>query len=366
MQFIKNTFGFIFVVVNLLVGVGLLGGAYAQYLSPILSPILSVAGLIFPIFAMLNLLFVLFWLVVHPKFVVLPLFLYLCCIDPLLTYSPMSMSRSSNGGKVLKVLTYNTMGIPGEKNSKGKMIYPAVDYIKKSGADIVCLQEFPAEHKEIVRQLKSVYPYIKIVTFHSSLRVACVSKTPILSSESIDLISTGNGSALFYVKLDEKGKQKIPVIINHLESNKLSGSDKEIYESMLEDPQNRFVKNGSKYLLFKLADAASLRCPQANTIAQRIREINSPHIIVCGDFNDTPLSYTHRVIGEGLQDTYREVSFGPDMTYHEHFMYFRIDHMFVGQGYRVLDCEVDKSIDASDHYPYWSTIEILPTEEEVE
>lgn len=355
MKIIRNTFGFIFLVLNLLVGVGLLLSAYAQYLSPVLSPVLSVAGLSFPFFAVFNLVFLLVWLFIRPKFIVLPLLLFLSSIDPLLTYCPMSTSREPADGKVLKVLTYNTMGMPSEKNDKGITTTPAVEYIKKSGADIVCLQEFPAEHNAIIKQLKHTYPFNKVVTFHSSLKVACFSKTPILSGESIDLISPGNGSALFYVKVDGK---KVPVIINHLESNKLSGNDKEIYETLLEDPQNRFVKSGSKHLLFKLADAAALRGPQAKTIAQRIKKINSPYIIVCGDFNDTPLSYTHRVIGEGLQDTYREVSFGPDMTYHSHFMYFRIDHMFVGKGYKVLDCEVDKSILASDHYPYWCTIEI--------
>lgn len=354
MNVIKSTVGFIFLVLNLLVGGGLLLAAYGQYLSPVLSPVLSISGLSFPFFVVFNLLFLFFWLFTRPKFAVLPVLLFLCCIDPLLTYCPLGFGDDSQGGTKLKVLTYNVMGMPSITDESGKKVTPALEYIRKSGADIVCLQEFPASHKDLVKQLKPVYPYARVVTFKSGMEVACFSKTPILSGERIDVISPGNGSGLFYVKKDDK---KIPVIVNHLESNKLSGDDKEIYEAILEDPKNRFNKSGSKHLLFKLADAASLRGPQAKVIASRIQEINSPYLVVCGDFNDVALSYTHRVIAEGLKDTYREAAFGPGITYHEHFMYFRIDHILVGQGYRVLDCQIDNSTDASDHYPYWCELE---------
>ena len=355
MNYIKSTFGFVFIVLNLIVGLGLLIGAYGQYLSPVMSPVLSIAGLGFPFFVVLNLVFLLFWLLVRSKYALLPFVLFVLAGDALLTYSPLGFSSSPKGGKVLKVLTYNVMGMNADNKSKKTKVYPTLEYIKKSGADIVCLQEFPADHQEIIRQAKSIYPYIKVVTFHAGLEVACFSKTPILSSETIDMISPGNGSAVFYVEVDN---HKIPVIVNHLESNKLSGNDKEIYEALLGDPQGRLTKSGNKHLLFKLADAASLRGPQAKVIAKKIKDLNNPRIIVCGDFNDTPLSYTHRVIGEGLQDTYREAGFGPAMTYHEHFMYFRIDHILVGQSYRVLKCKIDNDIKASDHYPYWCEIEL--------
>lgn len=355
MNIIKNTFSFIFLVLNLIVGVFLLMAAFGQYLSPVSSPILSIAGLAFPAVVVLNLLFFFFWVLFRPKFALLPALLLLCTIDAHLTYCPIGLGEDATGGTKLKVMTYNVMGMPSEQGTKGKIVYPAVEYIKKSGADIVCLQEFPASHDELVRQLKPVYPYIKVVAFKSGMEVACLSKTRILSGERVDMISPGNGAGLFYVKYGEK---KIPLIINHLESNKLSGNDKEIYESILEDPKNRFVKSGSKHLLFKLADAASLRGPQAKIISSLVKKLDNPHTIVCGDFNDTSLSYTHRVIADGLQDTYREAAFGPGATYHAHFMYVRIDHILVGQGYRVLNCKIDNTIDASDHYPYWCELEL--------
>ena len=357
MDFFKSTFGLIVLTLNLLVGVGLLAGAYAQYLSPVSFPLLSIAGLGFPFFVILNLLLALFWLLVCPRYVWLPIVLFWVVGDALLTYCPFSFGSSSKGDQVLKVLTYNTMGLESKVNDKGKHVYPVWEYVKKSGANIVGLQEFPYQNKELINDIKKVYPYFKMVSIGDgfNLYVACLSKTPILSGERIKVISPGNGAGLFQVKVGDK---QIPFIVTHLESNKLSGDDKEIYESILADSQNRFLKSGSKHLLFKLADAASLRGPQADAIATKIQELNDPYTIVCGDFNDIPLSYTHRVIGKGLQDTYREAGFGPGVTFHEHLMFFRIDHMMVGPKYRVLKSKIDTSIKASDHYPYWCELEL--------
>lgn len=354
MKIFRNTIGLICILLNLLVGIGLLISAYGQYLSPEFSPYLSIAGLGFSFFVITNLFFLVFWLLTHARYAWLPVILFLLVGDALLTYSPLGYTRSPKGKNVLKVLTYNVMSMPSVKNEKGIKKYPILEYIKKSDADIVCLQEFPVENKEIIRLIKPVYPYIKTVSFHSGTAIACMSKKPILSSKKINIVSPGNGSVVFYVKVDN---HKIPVIANHLESNKLNSTDKEIYESLLEHPKSNIANSENKHLIHKLADAAALRGPQADVIAEKIKEIDSPFVIVCGDFNDIPNSYTRRVIGEGLQDTYRKAGFGPANTYHKNYMYFRIDHILVGKGYRVLECKIDNKINISDHYPYWSKIE---------
>jgi len=80
-------------------------------------------------------------------------------------------------------------------------------------------------------------------------------------------------------------------------------------------------------------------------------------MLVCGDFNDSPLSYAHRVIGEGLCDVFVEAGAGPGFTYNQNHFYFRIDHIFATPAFRVLECKVDRSIRASDHYPVWCILE---------
>ena len=65
---------------------------------------------------------------------------------------------------------------------------------------------------------------------------------------------------------------------------------------MLKSPEKEKVKSGARLLIRKLAEASAIRAPQADTIAHEITASPHPYIIVCGDFNDTPISYTHRTM----------------------------------------------------------------------
>lgn len=116
------------------------------------------------------------------------------------------------------------------------------------------------------------------------------------------------------------------------------------------------MKNEGKHLLRKLAEAVAIRAPQADSVAQAIRRNSSRYVLVCGDFNDSPVSYAHRVIGEGLNDAFVEAGAGPGFTYNQNHLYFRIDHIFASPAFRVLECKVDRSIRASDHYPVWCIV----------
>lgn len=352
---VRQTFLFLLLGFNLLVGVGLLMGAYGQYFSPISFPYFSIAGLAFPIFFFLNLLCMVAWLVLKKRFALLSLALLALSGDSLLTYFPLGSTTKSAGGSVLKVLTYNVESMPSQTDEKGRSVNPILEYIKKSGADIVCVQEWPLANEQIINDLKSTYPYMKVVPLKSEVGVTCLSKYKILSSENIEVESPGNGAGIFYIKY---GRKKLPLIIAHLESNKLNDEDKKFYESILSDPKHNIRPGDSKHLLGKLKNAAVLRASQADVLAQKIKDVNDPFMLVCGDFNDVSLSYARRVIAENLQDVYRKSSFGPGITYHEHYMFFRIDHILAGKGYRVLKSKIDRSIDTSDHYPYWCELEI--------
>ena len=73
-------------------------------------------------------------------------------------------------------------------------------------------------------------------------------------------------------------------------------------------------------------------------------------VIVCGDFNDTPLSYTYRLMSRGLQDAFREKGRGFSHTYRGFYNTFRIDYVLVSDDFEVLSYEVP-SVEFSDHHP---------------
>lgn len=201
-----------------------------------------------------------------------------------------------------------------------------------------------------------MYPYVRSLEVGNGNKMGCLSRFPILSVEPVVYKSVTNGSFILRLKMES---DTLVVVCNHLESNKLDAHDKEVYEGLLKSPEEQNVKADGKYLLRKLADAAVIRAPQADSVAQAISRQSSKYLMVCGDFNDSPISYAHHTIGRGLTDAYREAGWGPGFSYNRNFLYFRIDHMFVNKSFRVLKCRVDNSISASDHYPLWCLVEKL-------
>ena len=220
----------------------------------------------------------------------------------------------------------------------------------------MCIRDRHLSQKDIERELKD-YPYHRINVVGSgngyTNKIACYSKYPILSARVLDYTSDYNGSVLYELELNE---DTITLINNHLESNKLTKADKDIYEDILKAPEKEKVKSGAQLLIRKLAEASALRAPQADSIAKEIASSRHSSIIVCGDFNDTPISYTHRIIAQNLDDAFTQSGRGLGVSYNQNRFYFRIDNILISKDLQSYNCTVDRSIKDSDHYPIWCYI----------
>mgnify|MGYP000009122669 FL=1 len=348
----KHTFRGVLILANLIVGVGFLCCAYSPLVSPVTHPVFACAGLFFPFFLLAMLGFVVVWLFHCRKLACLPLAFLLLGGGAVLTYTPFKDGEDEADGEVMKFLTYNVMHMQGDTEEEG---YPLRRYIQESDADMVCLQEYLWDEQK-TKKVFPMYPYRRLLKASNGNGMACLSRFPILSVKQISYVSGNNASFLLKLKMKE---DTLSLVCNHLESNKLDAHDKEVYEGLLKSPNEQKVKSDSKYLLRKLADAVAIRGPQADSVAQVISRQSGKYLLVCGDFNDSPISYAHHTIGKGLIDAYREAGWGPGFSYNRNFLYFRIDHLFVNKGFRVLKCRVDNSISASDHYPLWCLVEKL-------
>lgn len=362
MKHFGNFIALLILAVNALFTGVLLLTAYSPYIQPTAHPVQSCLGLAFPIFAFINGGFLIFWLTIQRyRTALLPLLGLLCCYPQLQAYLPLNFHTSSLPEGSIKILSYNIMGFDGACKKDGKN--PILTYLKESNADILCLQEYASDkssrrltQKDIERELKD-YPYHRINIVGSgngySNKIACYSKFPILSTRVLNYPSNYNGSVVYELKLHE---DTITLINNHLESNKLTKADKDMYEGILKAPEKEKVRSGVRLLIHKLAEASAIRAPQADTIAREIATSRHPSVIVCGDFNDTPISYTHRVIAQHLQDAFTQSGRGLGVSYNQNKFYFRIDNILISKNLRSYNCTVDRSIKESDHYPIWCYI----------
>lgn len=362
MKLFRHVATFVIGSVNTLFTAAFLLTAYSPYFQPVEHPLRSCLGLAFPIFLFINVGFLCFWLIVrHYRLAILPLAGMLLCYPQIRTYIPINFHTEKVPEGSLKILSYNVMGFDGCVKKEGKN--PILTYLQESGADIICIQEYATSgspkhltQKDIDKALKD-YPYHRIDKLGStrSNRMACYSKYPILSARGLEYKSSYNGSVAYELKI---GKDTLTLINNHLESNKLTKEDKVVYESMLAAPERDKVESGARLLLGKLAEASALRAPQADAIAQAVQKSVHPYIIVCGDFNDTPISYTHRVAGQQLDDAFTQSGQGFGISYNQNKFYFRIDHILVSRNMKTYNCTVDNRIKDSDHYPIWCYVKM--------
>ena len=178
---------------------------------------------------------------------------------------------------------------------------------------------------------------------------------PILRRERIAYDSNANGSVAYFLDVDG---DTLLVINNHLEGTHLSPDDRSRYKEMLRGKMKRdTVRAESKLLWDKLGQAAAKRAPQAEAVSRYIQEHSQYPVIVCGDFNDTPISYTHRVLTTQLTSAYRQSGNGLGFTFHEKGFPVRIDHiLFDGHTWESTSTQVVKHITCSDHFPIYTKL----------
>lgn len=354
-RFVRSAFAYSILAVNAFFSIIFIVVAYSSYINPVEHPIRSCITLTFPIFLFITLAFLIFWIFVRPRFALLSFVALLVSLPQIGAYIPFNTDSEAPMDRAIKIISYNTMSLGGDHKSKEGN--PILKYILDSNADIVCLQEYNetmAKRKENQKQmalLKKKYPYSTIKTIGSKgsfNEIALFTQYPILKSKKINLESDYNGAVQYELKV---GKDTLMLINVHLESNKLVKEDKVIYEELIKDPNRENIKTGLPHLVKKLGEAAAIRAKQANQIAEIIKQSHQRYIVVCGDFNDTPISYTHRVIGKDLNDAFTETGNGFGISYNQHRLYFRIDHIMTSDDIKSYDCKVDKETKGSDHYP---------------
>ena len=357
---IRLLFKSVLVLANVVVALLFIASAFSDRISPEKSVFFSYLGLGFPILCVLNVCFIFYWLFLWEwRCILIGLVSLLICRNAVSSYFPFH-NRVDNIPKenVIKVLTYNVMGFGYKDHSKG-LPNPIVRYIANSGADVVCLQEFAVGSSKKFLTTQKLFDALPAYKYHSIIYVgssgilkfgvAVFSKYPISNSRRIAYKSAFNGSSIH--ELDIKGR-KVTLINNHLESFKLTTEDK----SLIKNINSETLDDVRGTIEQKLGTAFRIRARQAEAVAKEIANAKTDYIIVCGDFNDTPISYAHRTIQGSLTDAYAASGRGVGVTYNENFFWFRIDNILHTPNLKSINCTVDK-VRYSDHYPLWSYLE---------
>ncbi len=287
------------------------------------------------------------WLIINPRYLWISLVAILAGWGFLTRFIQISGKRIDSGD--INVLSYNVQyfagnGIESQKETAGNI----KQFLKDQQPDIICLQEVRLRKNDIFNLARTVedinsinhYQYARSSTTYGSVTMT---RYPIINMEEIRFKNSRNISIYTDVLIDG---DTVRIFNVHLQSYNMDPEKYTIIDSGIDEEEDlREVHE----IWYRFKKGFSLRAQQVKTIRGYIEE--SPyHIIICGDFNDTPASYSYRQLRKGLKDAFLCSGTGVGRTYVGKLPSFRIDYIFHSRGFESYNF---KTIDFrySDHLP---------------
>ena len=330
-----------------------------SYVSPFVSPekfwMFSFFGLLYPWLLLANFLFIVYWGIRKERYLLFSIFCILIGWNYFIGFIGLNNRLEGNHETVIKIASYNTgrtlylwnkSDKEQHKKSKDSFFRLRKDF---RDIDIHCAQE---ASKYAIDWLTDSLAFPLYFYHYEKISTTFIfSKTPFLKTGFIDLKNRAN--SCIWADLNLHGK--IVRIYNvHLQSSQISDkTDKLAKDGNLQEKET-WKTIGE--VLKKYVRAAKTRAWQAEKIAKHIAECPHP-VILCGDLNDTPLSYPYNVLSENLHDTFKEKGKGIGTTYAGSIPALRIDFIFADQNFEILNHEIIDN-DLSDHYPVVGTLRI--------
>ena len=206
------------------------------------------------------------------------------------------------------------------------------------------MQEFIANEIPIASPLFALFSYWpspSIPNFPPKdiIRPAIFSKYPISETQLITFKNSKNCALLCTINV--KGKY-IRIFNNHLQTTDLT----QIKEKGNDIAHKEFY---NQLRIQALQRNSLIRAQQADNIRSLVQQSPYP-VIMCGDFNDSPFSYTYKAMLGNLKDGFITNGKGYASSYRYASKMFRIDYIFYSEPLKGTNYYTSE-FGESDHYP---------------
>lgn len=278
----------------------------------------------------LNLLLMLWWVCKRKLLAVLPLGVMLLNIGFITAMVQVNFRNETGRIADLKIATYNIHGFA-QKELKSTMSNIA-GYLASEKVDVVCFQEFkttPACPLDTIRAaFAPVMPYCAAIAQESGIEIAIFSRYPISSSCLFPFAETANSAMWADIEVDGRPLRIFNV---HFQTTSISQSKAEIERLREKGITDRDGKKAFDLIMERMRFNAYKRTEQVNAVRNAMDRTGRT-VILCGDFNDTPASYTYKEIKKEMVDGFKSCGKGYAYTYKGMLRLLRLDYIFYAPG----------------------------------
>ncbi|MBP6183957.1 MAG: endonuclease/exonuclease/phosphatase family protein [Saprospiraceae bacterium] len=304
-------------------------------------PLFTAYGFVYLVMA--QALLIVYWLFRPGRGMWITVLALLFCLPSLGRHMQFGGSRTTDK-KSIQVTTFNAHALVQlwKTKTKNHKVDPAlIDSLFPDDRrpDILCLQEIPRaykpEGKDWGMPAANIYRYRNTVL---------ISRYPLKNKGEKDFAHSGNSIIWADVQTP---LGKVRVYNAHLQSHRIITKETEI---LLEAPMNdKNTWKGYRSVLGRVKRSTAMRAEQARWLAEEVAKCTLP-VLILGDFNDTPQSYSYRTVAEGLDDSFQCGGSGFGTTFAGKIPGLRIDYILGGKGIAFLDHHIQR-VSLSDHYP---------------
>ncbi|WP_215224720.1 endonuclease/exonuclease/phosphatase family protein [Echinicola shivajiensis] len=326
-------------------------------ISPEVLPYAGLVPVLIPLVLLLNIILLVILVLSKKKTFILPL------IAILLGWKffgvTFQMNEKNESGEGITVMSYNAHMFTYEKYKANdpKATSNIYNWIREQDVDIMGFQEFFQDHTTPARNaLKMIsnegkYHYsTQSVDGRTGKRffgLAIFSKYPIINEGKIFDNKRNNGAMFVDLKID---KDTIRVYNVHLESMSIPADQLDNIDG---------IKENYKETWRRLNKGMVSRASQVNVLKEHISLSPYP-VILMGDFNDVPYSYTYFTLRSILENSFESVGRGFGFTFNRVLFFLRIDNIFYSKSLTPIQFNTLQEVDYSDHYPIKATFSRVP------
>jgi endonuclease/exonuclease/phosphatase family metal-dependent hydrolase len=262
--------------------------------------------------------------------------------------------RTDKAGS-FKVMSYNLRlfnYFETPKNQDSRKII--LEFIKGQQPQIICLQEYfvngnpDLADDEVKKALGGKnYSHIKLIGIGKNryYGIATYTRYPIIHKGEI--LHPGSSSLSIYTDILIQ-KDTFRIFNNQLQSFRLKRMESSFFEELSATEDNQAMAE-IKDISVSLKEGFVRRALQAQVVKNYINRSPYP-VIVVGDFNDTPVSYSYRKIRKGLNDAFVKSGYGAGFTYKGNYPPNRIDYILFDNNLISTSFDIFR-LKYSDHYP---------------